>query len=328
MKRDTIFYKIFQQAPERLFELIAAVVPPQQLPVPWPDPSLYQFQSIEVKETAFRIDGVFTPTTPQQPIFFAEVQMQRDNGLYERIFSEVGLFLRQNLELSRDWQVLVLYPTRTTEQTTTIVPPELFLSRRFLPIYLDELGPIAEIPLGLGLMVLTIATETAAVAGAKNLIARSRGLDSENAIIGMVAEIIVYKFNQLSREEVDAMLEIKLEETRVYQEAKAEGLTEGLAQGLTEGLAQGLTEGLAQGLTEGLAQGLTEGLAKGQKATVLTLLGQKGIELAIQDREQMDALSPDRLTDLTKSLLSFRTLEDLRQWLHSSRAQDRGNQPN
>jgi predicted transposase/invertase (TIGR01784 family) len=211
VKRDTIFYKIFQQSPERLFELIAAVVGPEQLPVPWPNPALYQFRSIEVKETAFRIDGVFLPTVPRQPVFFAEVQMQRDNELYERVFSEVALFLRQSPELSGDWQVLVIYPTRSTEQVSTRIPPELFHSRRFLPIYLDELGPIAELPLGLGLMVLAVTKEGKAVAGAKNLIARSQGLANESVIIGMVAEIIVYKFNQLSREEVEAMLEVTLQ---------------------------------------------------------------------------------------------------------------------
>ncbi|MEA5602998.1 hypothetical protein [Nostoc sp. UHCC 0252] len=36
----------------------------------------------------------------------------------------------------------------------------------------------------------------------------------------------VYKFANLSREEVEAMLGVKLEETRVYQEAKQEGREE------------------------------------------------------------------------------------------------------
>jgi predicted transposase YdaD len=70
-------------------------------------------------------------------------------------------------------------------------------------------------------MVLTITKESKAVVVAKNLIDRSRGLAAESATIGMVAEIIVYKFNQLSREEVDTILHIKREEIRVYKEAKA-----------------------------------------------------------------------------------------------------------
>jgi predicted transposase YdaD len=43
----------------------------------------------------------------------------------------------------------------------------------------------------------------------------------------MVATIMVYKFTQLTRAEVDAMLGVTLQETRVYQDAKAEGTAEG-----------------------------------------------------------------------------------------------------
>ncbi|MDM9584697.1 hypothetical protein [Nostoc sp. GT001] len=44
----------------------------------------------------------------------------------------------------------------------------------------------------------------------------------------------VYKFSNLSREEVEAMFEITLQETRVYREAKEEGRQEGLKQALEE----------------------------------------------------------------------------------------------
>jgi predicted transposase/invertase (TIGR01784 family) len=310
MKRDTLFYKIFQQAPDRLFELIAAVVTPGQLPVPLPPAaSAYQFSSVEVKETAFRIDGVFVPPTADLPVFFAEVQMQRDNYLNERVFSEVGLFLRQNYHTFSDWQVLLIYPSRAVQQPQTKIPPELFHSGRFLPIYLDELGEISQLPLGLGLMVLTVTEDSVAVAGARNLIARCRGLAAENAIIAMVAEIVVYKFNQLTREEVDAMLEIRLQDTRVYQEAKAEGLTEGREEGRTEGREEGRTEGREEGRTEGRAEG--------QRATVLMLLEQKAIDLSAADRQQIDGLNSEQLTELTRALLSFNDVQGLQQWLQS-----------
>jgi predicted transposase YdaD len=52
MRRDTIFYRIFAQSPTILFELIA------QLP---DRANEYTFDSVEVKETSFRIDGVFLP---------------------------------------------------------------------------------------------------------------------------------------------------------------------------------------------------------------------------------------------------------------------------
>ena len=45
---------------------------------------------------------------------------------------------------------------------------------------------------------------------------------SDKAYIEMISTIVVYKFTNLSRQEIDAMLGTKLEETRVYQEAREE----------------------------------------------------------------------------------------------------------
>jgi predicted transposase YdaD len=42
---------------------------------------------------------------------------------------------------------------------------------------------------------------------------------------------MVYKFSNLSRDEVDAMLGIELQQTRVYRDAKAEGEMIGEARG-------------------------------------------------------------------------------------------------
>ena len=58
MRRDSIFYKLFKQMPELLFELIEQSVP---------NADRYRFDSVEVKETAFRIDGVFLPPEDRNP---------------------------------------------------------------------------------------------------------------------------------------------------------------------------------------------------------------------------------------------------------------------
>ena len=46
----------------------------------------------------------------------------------------------------------------------------------------------------------------------------------------LISTIMVYKFSSLTRDEVDLMLGIELAQTRVYQEAKAEGLEVGIQQ--------------------------------------------------------------------------------------------------
>lgn len=67
MRRDSIFYKISQQAPGSLFDL---------LPVPPLNAQAYRFDSVAVKEPKFEIDGVFLPPETEAPgvIYFCEVQ--------------------------------------------------------------------------------------------------------------------------------------------------------------------------------------------------------------------------------------------------------------
>ena len=50
MKTDHIFYRIFQELPETFFQLWG------EMPGKLND---YRFDSVELKQTAFRIDGVF-----------------------------------------------------------------------------------------------------------------------------------------------------------------------------------------------------------------------------------------------------------------------------
>jgi predicted transposase YdaD len=52
MKTDTIFYQLFQSFPSIFFELI-------QLPIS--EANNYRFDSVEVKQLSFRLDGVFLP---------------------------------------------------------------------------------------------------------------------------------------------------------------------------------------------------------------------------------------------------------------------------
>jgi predicted transposase YdaD len=119
--------------------------------------------------------------------------------------------------------------------------------------------------------------------------------------------IIVYKFSNLSRDEVDAMLGIELQQTRVYQEAKAEGRTEGETIGEVRGEARGEARGLERGRTE-------EG-----RALVLRLLTRKlgNIDPAIQTR--VNSLEIDRIEFLGEALLDFTQMEDLVSWLDLNR---------
>ncbi len=74
MRRDAIFYQIFQRFPGLFFELIGQTVPQMDN---------YRFESVEVKELSFRIDKVFLPPedAKSKVLFFAEVQFQKHQSL-------------------------------------------------------------------------------------------------------------------------------------------------------------------------------------------------------------------------------------------------------
>jgi predicted transposase YdaD len=153
---------------------------------------------------------------------------------------------------------------------------DMLASGRITRIYLDELGAVSELPIGLGLMVLTTLEGDEAKAEARRLIDRDR---ESRAIINLVSTIIVYKFGTLSRDEVDLMLGIELQQTRVYQDAKADGRTE-----------------------------------EGQ-ALVLKQLTRKLGNISPEVRSSINSLTIERLESLGEDLLDFTSIADLEGWL-------------
>jgi predicted transposase/invertase (TIGR01784 family) len=239
MRRDSIFYALFQRAasqipqgsPSLLFELLENP----------PDGSdQYRFESVAVKEPKFEIDGVFLPPPSETPgtVFFAEVQMQKDEQLYERLFGESFLYFYRNRERYSDWQAVVIYASQSVEQSNSHPYRALMTSEQVHRVYLDELGEMETLPFGIAAMVLTIVEEAEAAERARMLIGRANreamSVVDRQGIIGMISTIIVYKFSKMSRQEVDAMLGLKLEETRVYREAKEDGKIEGKIEGREE----------------------------------------------------------------------------------------------
>lgn len=192
----------------------------------------YHFESVEVKEPTFRIDGVFLPPADASPkiVFFAEVQFQKDQSLYARFFSELFLYLYRNQDLYDDWYGVLIFPRRGLEPDKPTMYRSLLNGPHVQCLYLDELAG-DEQPLGIEVVQLMIESEDQTVERAKQLIARARREEtstlSREEIIDLIATITVYKFANLSREEVEAMLGLSVEQTKVYQEAKAEGREEG-----------------------------------------------------------------------------------------------------
>ena len=142
---------------------------------------------------------------------------------------------------------------------------------------------------------------------ARDLLARSSQEVSipevGRGIIDMVATIMTYKFINLTRQEVDIMLGVTFQETRVYRDAKEEGRKEGEREGRKEGEREGRKEGER------------EGRRQGQSGLVQLLIQQKLGKVAQIQMKRVDRLTLEQLERLAIALLSFETKKDLKDWL-------------
>jgi predicted transposase/invertase (TIGR01784 family) len=165
VKTDSLFYKIFLEFPEVFFQLINQPVERSKD---------YQFTSQEVKQLAFRLDGLFLPLNDniEIPFYLVEVQFQPDDNLYYRIFAELFLYLSQ-YKPQFPWQVVVIYPQRQIERIPTQHFDKLLCLDNVQRIYLEELGEVGELPLSLGVLKLIIQNQKEAVSSARILLERS-----------------------------------------------------------------------------------------------------------------------------------------------------------
>lgn len=179
---------------------------------------------------------------------------------------------------------MIIYPSRSIEQNDIYSHRNQLNGDQVHRIYLNELGDIRSLPVWVALMVLTTVDDELVPSEARYLIERSSVEQPETAsraIIELVTTILVYKFEQLSRKEVEQMLGITLKETRVYQEIKEEGRIEG------------------------------------ERSLIFRLLQRRVGELPQNIRESIETLSLEKLENLGEALLDFTSLADLQVWLEA-----------
>ena len=278
MKRDSIFYRLFAQSPIILFELV---------PNPPDNADAYRFDSVAVKEPKFEIDGVFLPPEGSVgTVYFCEFQMQPDQTLYERGFAESSLYFYRNRHQFSDWQMVFIYPSRKIEQKDLHPHRSLLSGEQVHRIYLDELGDISQLPLWVGLLVLTSVKKKKAIAEAQGLIDRAHqetSSDESRVIIDMVATIMWHRFEKLTRKEIEAMLDITTKETRLYR--------------------------------EGLQDGRQEGRQEGQTMLVIRLLTKRFGTPSENTSDAIAQLPSPLVEELGESILDFSSAADLENWL-------------
>jgi predicted transposase/invertase (TIGR01784 family) len=272
MKRDTLFFRIFKEFPDLLFNLTGN--PPENA-------AEYRFNSVAVKEPTFTIDGVFEPPVLDGTgkMYLAEVQMQLDETLCERTFAELFALFYRSRKLYSDWQCVLIYLSRSTEQKVTYPYRALLKSDQVQIIYLDELGNIRDLPLTTSLAVLPTVPPKKAPAEARDILARAREQPQQyEVIVDLVTRVMSYMFINRSPEEIDTMLDIQFEDTRVYKDT----------------------------------------YAKVTLRMVLRQLALSCGQLKIELVREISALPIDQLEALGDALLKFKKAKDLEKWLQEN----------
>ena len=173
-----------------------------------------------------------------------------------------------NKPINPHWYIIIIFDRRSND---TDIPQRYgeIARERLTRIYLDQIGETEQKSLGFGILKLVVEPPQTAGGLAQNLIARSkRELEDtvgRKQIRELIETIIIYKFPQLSYQEIETMLNLQeIKQTRVYQEAKEEGKLEGIKKGKLEGIKEGKLEGIKKGKLEGIKEGKLEGIKEGK----------------------------------------------------------------
>ncbi len=283
MRTDTIFYRLFLTFDGLLFELLGQ---------PVENADRYQFTSLEVKEKAFRFDGIFMPTTSDRPIYFVEVQFQDKPDFYWEFIAEINIYLNQYKPV-QDWQAVAIFANKNLEvKVLTTYQQELINSKRIIQIYLDEIHSGS---IGMGLIELIVSKESQAPKLVQELMERTRteiaDTTIKQGIIELLESVLVSKFSKLSRQEIEAMFLLSdIKQTRVYQDARQEGRQ--------------------------------EGRQNEAKTLLVRLLSKRFGKLTNRQEIEITALSIEKLEELGEVLLDFANATDLDKWLNVYRMID------
>jgi predicted transposase/invertase (TIGR01784 family) len=248
MKTDVLFYSLFQRMPEIFFYLIGAPVGQAEG---------YRLEALEIKQTSYRMDGIFRPNPddPGRPIYFTEVQFQPNERFYQRLFARIFDYCDQQ-EAARRWYVRVVFADRSMDPGLPSEFQGVFVPGLLERFYLDDLRGQANLPVHLELIRLIVIPDAEAEAEAQRLLRRVRDETEpgkrRQEMVESAETVIVYRFPHLGREELEHMFElVDLKETRFYQDAFADGEQEGVKKGVQQGVKKGVQEGVKKGEHKG-----------------------------------------------------------------------------
>ena len=148
---------------------------------------------------------------------------------------------------------MALFASRSIEPTGLAPYREYLESNRVTRIYLDEIALLDGAPLGLSLIRLLFVDPADAPSVVEQIKQRAQASADERSrvVLDLMEEALIRRFDTLSREEIRKMFGLEdIRKTRVWQEAKEEGMEEGKREGMEEGKREGMEEGKQHTLEE------------------------------------------------------------------------------
>ena len=166
MKTDTLFYQLFQEFPWIFFQLIGKKET---------NLTAYEFIAPEIKQKAFRLDGLFSTKEEHchLPLYFVEVQFYQETDFYDRLFPSIFLYFSQYKPENPEWKVIVIFDKKSHDVEIPARYQEI-ATTRLQRIYLDQIPSQKPQDIGIGILKLVVEPEKQAGELAKNLIARSK----------------------------------------------------------------------------------------------------------------------------------------------------------
>ncbi len=226
MRTDPLFYELFQTYPQIFFEIA------QILPL-----CPYRFESITVKTTEKRIDGVLEPTVEKQPIYFVEVQASPDPQIYWRVLRECSTYFEQRPNLNDTlWYAYVIWLDKADDRgfKEAVIYNEQKKQRIFS---IDLIGVLKQLPTNsLALNVLSPLIVDNEEEVRQNITTwvelihqANLSPQAEQRLLMVMTQLIEEKFKILNYEELCEMLKLTpFEETDSFIKAHQKKLQEDL----------------------------------------------------------------------------------------------------
>ena len=281
MKTDKLFYRIFLNQPGLISELVSGIPPDCE----------FEYSAPVVKENETRLDGLLTPVDKKTdfPLIFLEAQMQRDTKFYGRYFRGIFSYFEQ-YETERKWQGLLIILNNRLNLGSEI-PYQNLLNNQVERLYLEDLLDKENLSPNLALLRLIIIPKAQAGEEARQILNKATTETEYQLKLDLVEAILVNKFNELSIEEIQKMLNLReadVTQTRFYQEV----------------------------LSRGEKQGEQKGLQEGEANLVIRQLNRRCGKLTPIQEKKVRSLSIPQLESLGEALLDFTGISDLENWFN------------